>query len=125
MRLVIALIGAGTLGGCSPEPIGPTAGMLQVTLATPNTDDGAVLFTISGGPVDSIEAVGYSVHSARIDPNNLRVIITGHLHSGVIARIRIPDARQLSRYSAIINQVATRATYAQRNPASYSLSLAE
>jgi hypothetical protein len=96
-----------------------------VNLTTPNSDDGAVLFTISGGPVDSVEVDGHSVHWAHIDPNNLRVIVTGQLHSGVIASIRIADARQLSRYSATINQVAARATYVQRNPASYSLALSE
>jgi hypothetical protein len=82
------------------------------------------MFTLSGGPVDSVEAIGYSVYSARIDPNTLRIIVTGNLVSGTIARIRIADNREASRYSATINQVAARASYAQRNPASYSLSLA-
>lgn len=123
--MLTALIGASVVAGCSPEPAGPTAGTLQVTLATPNSDDGALLFTLSGGPIDSVEVDGYGVHSARIDPHTLRVIVTGELHSGPIARIRIADARQLPRYSATINQIAARSTYAQRDPASYSLTLAE
>jgi hypothetical protein len=119
-----ALLGVIVLAGCSHEPEGPTAGTLSVSLATPNSDDGAVLFTLSGGPVGSVEAIGYSVYSGRIDPNTLRIIVTGNLVSGTIARIRIADNREASRYSATINQVAARSSYAQRNPASYSLSLA-
>jgi hypothetical protein len=119
-----ALLGVLVLGGCSHEPEGATAGTLSVSLATPNSDDGAVLFTLSGGPVDSVEAVEYSIYSARIDPNTLRIIVTGNLVSGTIARIRIADDREASRYSVTINQVATRSSYAQRDPGSYSLSLA-
>lgn len=119
-----ALLGVIVLAGCSHEPEGPTAGTLSVSLTTPNRDDGAVLFTLSGGPVDSVEAVGYSVYSARIDPNTLRIIVTGDVVSGAIARIHIADNREASRYSASINQVAARSSYAQRDPATYSLSLA-
>jgi hypothetical protein len=117
------VIGLGLLTGCSSEPGGPTAGAFTVSIASPNSDDGAVLFTISGGPVDSVEAMGYSLYSARIDANTLRVIVTGDLHAGPIARVRIADERQLSRYSATINQVAMRSTYGQREPTSYALAL--
>jgi hypothetical protein len=95
-----------------------------VTLTTPNSDDGAVLFTLSGGPVDSVEAVGHSVYSARIDANTLRVIVTGTLGPGPVARIRIPDQQQVSGYGAMVNQVAARTTYQQRDPGGYSLTLA-
>lgn len=97
---------------------------MHVTLATPDSDDGAVLFTLSGGPVDSVEGVGYSVYSARIDDNTVRVIVTGTLASGPVARIHIPDHRRISSYSAIVNQVAARTTYQQRDPSGYSLTLA-
>lgn len=117
------VIGLGILGGCSPEPAAPTVSTLNVNFVTPSSDDGAVLFTISGGPVESVAAAGYSVYSARIDPNTLRVIVTGDLGSGIIARIRVADDGQLSRYSATINQVAARGSYTQQDPAPYTLSL--
>lgn len=126
LRLALgALIGLGLLPGCSSEPAGPTPGTLDVGLATPNGDDGAVLFTISGGPIDSLESVGYRVYSARIDQNTMRVIVIGNVSPGTIARVRIADDRQVSRYSVIINQVAAHSTYAQRDPASYSITLAQ
>jgi hypothetical protein len=118
--VLIGLIGS---VACSHEPEGPTPGTLNLMLGTPNNDDGAVLLTITGGRVDSVESTGFSVYSARVDPNTLRIIVIGNLGSGTIARLRIADDRQLSRYSAAIAQVAARATYAQRDPAGYSVSL--
>jgi hypothetical protein len=82
-----------------------------------------VLLTISGGPVDSVERVGFAVYTARAGAESLRLIVTGNLGSGPIARIHVPDSRQVSRYSARIGQVAARVTYAQRDPASYNASL--
>jgi hypothetical protein len=124
-RPVWTLLGFLTLGlvACADEPAGPTPGTLDVALATPNGDDGAVLLTITGGPVDSVEAADFPVYSARVDPNTLRVIVIGHLASGTIARIHVADNRQTSRYSAVINQVAVRTTHAQRDPSGYSVSL--
>jgi hypothetical protein len=116
------LLGLVPLSGCS-NSTGPTAGALNVSLSSPNTDDGAVLLTISGGPVDSVEAVGYALYTAGVGLQTLRVIVTGDIGPGPVARIHIPDSRQASRYSATIGQVAARVTYAQRDPAPYSVSL--
>lgn len=116
------LLGVVPITACS-NSTGPTAVALNVRLSGPNTDDGAVLLTISGGPVDSVEAVGYTVYTARAGAETLRLIVTGDLGPGPIARIHVPDGRHVSRYSVSIGQVAARVTYAQRDPAPYSASL--
>jgi hypothetical protein len=103
---------------------GPASGILNVKLSSLRGDDGAVLFTITGGPVESVEAVSGIVHSAQIDANTLRVVITGNLSAGAIARVRIADLTQASHYSAAVNQVAARSTYVQRDPGQYSITLA-
>jgi hypothetical protein len=103
--------------------LGPIAATLEVNFSSLADDDGAVLFTISGGPVDSVDASGYRLYLARIDSNTLRVIVAGDLGSGIIARIHIADDRRLSQYSATLDQVAARVSYAQRDPAAYSLGL--
>jgi hypothetical protein len=110
------------MSGCSHEPSAPVSTTLEVLLETPAQDDGAALFTISGGPVDSVEAAGYDLYTARIDPNATRVIVAGDLTGGAIARIHIPDERQVLQYSVTLDQVAARG-YAQRDVASYTLSL--
>jgi len=103
---------------------GPTSGILNARLSSLRGDDGAVLFTITGGPVESVDAVSGIVHSVQIDANALRVVITGNLSAGAIARVRIADLTQASRYSAAVNQVAARSTYVQRDPGQYSITLA-
>lgn len=110
------------MSGCSNNT-GPTAGALNVSLSSPRDDDGAVLLTISGGPVDSIESVGFRLYSARAPADTVKLIVTGNLRSGAIARIHIPDIRQAARYSARIGQVAARTTYAQREAAAYTIAL--
>jgi hypothetical protein len=101
------------------------AATLDVSFTTTASDDGAVLFTVAGGPVDSVEAPGYRLYTAQINPTTLRVVVAGNLRAGTIARIHIADGRRLSQYSATVNQVAARGSYAQRDPVSYSLSVAQ
>ena len=108
--------------GCSNNAE-PTAGTLTVNLSSPNTDDGAVLLSVFGGPVDSVESIGYTVYSARGSADTVKLIVTGTLPSGAIARIHIPDGRHVSRYGGRLLQVAARSTYSQREPAPYGISL--
>lgn len=112
------------LSGCSNNT-GPSGAILSVTFSGPHGDDGAVLLTITGGPVDSVEAVGYAVYTARSGTGPLKVIVTGDLGGGPIARLHVPDHRHAPFYTATVVQVAARRTYAQRDPAAYSASLAQ
>ena len=111
------------LTSCSGDGTGPASGTLDVDLTSPNTDDGAVLLTIAGGPVESIEALVGATYKAKIDENTLRVVVTGSVTSGTIARLHIADMSQAARYSAAISQVAVRSTYVAREPAGYSITL--
>jgi hypothetical protein len=40
-----------------------------------------------------------------------------------VGRVYLPDVRLASNYSAAVNQAAARSSYAQRNPAAYSVNL--
>jgi hypothetical protein len=110
------------LSGCSQDPSAPISTTLEVRLETPAQDDGAALFTISGGPIDSVDALGHALYTARVDENTTRIIVVGNLTAGAIARIHIPDERLVSQYSVALNQVAARG-YAQRDVGSYALSM--
>jgi hypothetical protein len=112
------------LAACSDDAAAPFEGALNVRLTTPNSDDGAVLFTLSGGSLDSVVAVNDEIYSARSDARTIQVIVTGNLQNGPIARIYVPDVRQAGKYSATVEQVAARSSYLQRDPASYSLRVA-
>jgi hypothetical protein len=126
MTIVRSLAAAGflsafLLAGCSNNT-GPVAGALNVSISSPQRDDGALLLTVSGGPVDSVESVGFRIYSIRA-PDSVKFIVTGSLGSGPVARIHIPDGRLASRYSAKVSQVAARASYTPRDPATYSITL--
>ena len=121
--LVVVAGALGMLTGCSGQPSAPVAATLQVSLFTPFNDDGALLFTVTGGRVDSVDAPGYTLYTSQTDPATLQVILTGNLSPGIVAHVHIPDERVASQYSASINQVAARETYVARDPASYHVEL--
>lgn len=109
------------LSGCSNNT-DPVAGALNVNISSPHLDDGAFMLSVYGGPVDSVESVGFTIYSLRT-ADSVKFIVTGSLGSGRVARIHIPDGRQASRYAAKISQVAARVSYAPRDPAGYSAAL--
>ena len=110
------------VAACSAEPPGPSAAVLELALDSPAEDDGAVLLTIRGGPIDSVEAPGFRLYSTSLDPASHRLILTGPLTTGPIALIHIPDQNRTADYSATVDQVAAR-DYSQRDPAGYALRL--
>lgn len=121
-RGFLGLIGLTLLPACSPNT-GPTAGTLDLQLSTPYADDGAVLLTVSGGPVDSVEAAGSRVYLSRPDEATLLLIVAGDLHAGTIGRLHIPDTRQAPGYTVVVSQVAARSSYTQRDPSQYTIQL--
>jgi hypothetical protein len=123
-RVFHGLLSSVLLLSCSSGNTGPVSGILNVTLSSIHNDDGAVLFTISGGPVESVEAVSGTLHRARIDANTMRVVVTGNLGSGRIARVRVADLEQSSSYTVVMSQVAARSSYEPRDLGEYSISLA-
>jgi hypothetical protein len=124
-RSALFVLLAAFLLACSDDTNSPTAGAMNLNLATPNSDDGGLLFTLAGGPVDSVVATSGRVYSAKVDPNTFRVIIAGNLAGGTIARIYLPDLRRAGEYSATVTQAAARGSYVQRDPAGYTLTLSE
>jgi hypothetical protein len=117
----LGLLSVSFLGACSNNT-DPVAGALNVSISSPHLDDGALMLSVYGGPVDSVESVGFTIYSIRT-ADSVKFIITGSLGSGRVARIHIPDGRLASRYGAKVSQVAARVSYAPRDPAGYSAAL--
>ena len=110
------------LMGCS-NSTGPAAGSLEMTFSAQQANEGAVLVVVWGGPVDSVESLGYPIYSARLGGDTLKLIVTGQLSSGPLARLHIPDSRQASTYNVRVAQVATRGTFVLKDLAGYAVSL--
>jgi hypothetical protein len=132
-RAALAILAAGLLGACGggdgpgtePEPTPPQPGALVVALDTPNADDGAVLFTITGGTVTQVTApAAYKVYSSGTGSSTTRVLVTGALADGALVTIQVPDVAKASSYVGSVTQAAARATYEQRTISAYKLTVA-
>ena len=121
----LALLGiAAGCGGGGGDGGGPTAGVLNVTLNTPTTGDGAVLFRITGGPVDSVVkgamAASFSSHKVA---NTTRIVAAGPITDGVIAHLYVSDVSKASSYVGTMEQVAANSNFAQRSVTGYTLTI--
>ena len=118
--LLIAVAGLGC-GEEAGSPGEPEPGVLRVSLATPNGDDGAIMLEMTGA-VDSIEAAGsYALFVARPTAEITRLIVTGALADGLLLRIHVPDVGAQALLGIRILQVAARGTYLQRPLGGYGL----
>jgi len=106
--LLVAMAVAGT-GSCSSDGgTGPVAGVLTVSLATPNAGaDGAILFSVSGPqPLTSVTAgPGLRVFSQSLSTST-RFAVTGTLTNGALLTIGVADTRNAAQYTAIVQSVA-------------------
>jgi hypothetical protein len=121
LGVMLAAVGAGSCG----DGIGPVAGVLTVSLATPNPGaDGAILLTVSGpGTLTSVSAEpGLRVFSVALGATN-NFAVTGPLTNGAILRIGVPDTRRASQYVATIQRIAA-SDYTLRGASGYSLTVA-
>jgi len=126
LRAALVVLAGMALAAC--DIVGPgeplvNPGPVDVVLASPRQDDGAIMFSLSGGVVDSVSSLGYGVYQGQIGPQAYRVIVSGDIVSGPVARLWLPDRNKLAPYTLSIEQVATRVTYQQQPSDGYLLRL--
>jgi hypothetical protein len=92
-----------------PGPAPSIAGWLSVVLTTPNRNDGAVQLRLSGAPIDSLQLTGSGFASLVNGAGKL--LVTGTVQSGVVARIWVPDIRATARYQGSVEAAAVKYTY--------------
>ena len=100
-------------------PTGP--GVLDVVLTTPNADDGAVLLTVDGA-IDSVQGAPYVIFSTA-SGTGARIVVTGDVVGGVIARLYVADVGTADQYLVHLDEVAQRGTFALQPPTSYQMEL--
>jgi hypothetical protein len=130
-KRVLALLFAAAVASCDgdelppgpPEPTGP--GFLAVVLDSPNATTGALLVTISGGPIDSVRVNQHTFRTAATATNQHQVMVAGTIRdASVIFRFWIPDLGDMSDYRATVDQAAARGIYTQLSLEGYSLRIA-
>lgn len=99
-----------------------TAGTMIVSLTTPNLDDGAIMFTVSGGEIDSpalldIDHVLYLMEGT----NTITAIIVGDIDAGELLEFDVPDIDVT--YTATITQVADRTNDLHESLTGYGLTV--
>jgi hypothetical protein len=107
-----------------PPPPDPIPGWLRIRLDTQNTDDGGIMFSVTGGQVDSIRSAYSDLFTSSGSPAARRAIVAGDLTSGgIIAEILVPDVQKVADYTATVEQVAARESFVQRAASSVSLTV--
>ena len=126
--------GGGDGGGTSrvppppPQPAAPVAvpGTLTVRLVTPNGDDGAIVFEITGpAPATEVTAAapGAVVH-ARANGNTSRVAVFGSLGAGALVRFSVPDVNAVQQYAAQVIEASDRGSALRASVTAYQLTIA-
>ena len=109
------------LGSCKE---GPKAGELEVSLTTPNSDDGAIQFTATAATPLTITGAtaacaGCKIFLVKISNTQYRGVVTGNVVAGPLMRLSVPDTRVRSSYTIQLNAIASR-TFVIRSINGYS-----
>lgn len=121
MTMVGALAACGSEAStvtAPPPESAPTPGWLTVQLITPNSNDGAVQFTVSGPGLDSVAVDEYASLST-VNGGVADVVVTGSVVGGTMARIHVPDVSQAGAYAASVTAAAAQRTYQLQDLAGY------
>jgi hypothetical protein len=120
------VLAATLLSACDAgEPATPLPGELVVSLATPNSADGAMVVTISGpGAVGAVQAAtaGNLVRS-RTQGTTTTVAVFGEVAAGPLVRIAVPDVRQAKSYTATVREAADLSDALRPSLAGYALTV--
>lgn len=94
----------------TPDAARATPGWLSLTFSTPRADDGAVQLMVAGPALDSLQLTGVQGF-ASVSGGTARLLVTGTIRSGAIARFWVPDTRNAAIYTASVVEAAARGTY--------------
>jgi len=106
---VMILIGLTVPWACGGDggPTGPTAGVLEASLTTPNLNDAAVVFRINGPSMGTVTASDPGAYMHVVDSgSSITVVLVGDLLSGSLVRFSVPDIGEQGSYQAILLEVA-------------------
>jgi hypothetical protein len=97
-----------------------------VRLTTAHADDGAVLFELSGPPIDSVVAVNASLRlfTRRANDSTIVGAVVGVVANGAVVILQVPDVGAAARYTARIVEVADRDNVLRASLTGYALTVA-
>lgn len=118
---LLAMAGCGEDGG----PAEPEPGTLVATLATPNTDDGAILVRLTGSGITQVSAEQAGMYLRMVqNGDTVTAVVVGDVVAGALLSFHVPDVNDLHSCSATVLQVADAANVLRGSLSGYALSLA-
>jgi hypothetical protein len=119
---VIALAG---LANCKVEASPPTPGTVTVSFQSPNTDDGAVLLTLTGPGIQGVQPASsnYKAYWRVVSATEARLLVVGNITNGVVATLTIDDLSKVKEYAGTLIEVASRSDAVRASVAGYSISI--
>lgn len=120
--ITVTSLSCGGGGDSGTGPVPPDPGPVDVLLTTPNSSDGALLLSITGGAITSVQAQGFEL-AASPPGTSVKVLVRGNLTTGAIATVTVPDRNKLSNYNVTVLQAAARGTYVQSPTTGYAVTL--
>jgi hypothetical protein len=122
--LGVATLAALAAGGCGDSGTGGVAGDLVVSYFQAGAEPGAMLLTITGGPVSKVTALGgQQVSFASPFSGTTKVVLLGTFGTGDLLHLTVPDVNQATSYSVRVDQVADKTTFALIDPAGYTFTV--
>lgn len=111
--------------GCGDDVAGPVPGAIVVSLATPNTDDAAMVLEITGPDTGTITATDPATYLHVVGSGSSRtVVLVGDLQAGELLRFTVPDVDAADRYAAAVRQVADTSNALRTSLSAYALTAA-
>lgn len=116
--------GCGDDDSSGPIDPGPTAGTLTVTLTTPNADDGAILFEVTGPDMTQVTAADPSLYFRYSEADGaVTAVLVGDVTGRDVLSFRVPDVDAVGSYTASMVDVADRSNELRDSLAGYALTV--
>lgn len=125
LRLSIVAAIVFVTAACTSDPTGEeqpaTVALLRLT--SPHIDDGALLFTVTGPPIDSATTANASLRlfTSRVSDTTLVGALVGPVGSGAV--VTLHGASQPARYVARLVEVADRRNFLRESLIGYALTV--
>ena len=123
---IIAVLAAGTtLAVACGDDGPPVPGTVTVSLATPNTDDGAVAVSMSGPGITSLTPASgtYLIYWRLVGAEQLDALVFGNVTGGPLFSLAVADGRNPGRYSGSVTEVARRNDELRPNVTGYAVTV--
>lgn len=123
--VIVAALSASAACANDPTAGATQAGTVMLRLTTPHADDGAVMFEVSGPPIDTAIAVNASLQlfTQRASGSTMVGVVVGEVTDGAVVTLRVPDVGAAAGYTARVLEVADRQNALRASLTGYALTV--